>query len=190
MAKKKRAKRKVPKKKAAKRKVAKKPKLRKRARSHGISHGISPAHKKRRVGRPLFEPTDEDRKRVETLVGLGLKQEGICLLVEDPKTGKPITDKTLRRHFEHELAVGAYKANSLIAESLFSKATAKKGGPGAIAAAIFWAKCRMGWKEHHVVEVESKSGVLVAPAAMTPQEWIEAERLRTEGNREPGTEEG
>jgi hypothetical protein len=188
MAKKKTAKRKAPKKKVAKRKKAKKA-IKHARRPRALA--ISPTHKKRGRGRPSFEPTEDDRKRVETLAGYGLKQEGICMLVVNPHTGEPITDKTLKRHFERELAVGAYKANSMVAQSLFGRATAKKkdSQPGDAACAIFWAKCRMGWKEHHVVEVESKSGVLVAPAAMTPQEWIEAEAKRTAGKKEPGTEE-
>ena len=149
---------------------------------------ISTAKKRKSAGRPPFEPTDEDRKRVETLVGLGLRQEEICLLVTNPTTGEPIGEKTLRRRFEHELKVGAPKANALVAESLFRRAT-KGEGPGAVTAAIWWSKIRMGWKERTIVEVETKSGVLIPPASMTPAEWIEAANARAVDAKEPGAEE-
>lgn len=170
-------------KKAAKKKAAKKATTRRRRTP------ISPVQKRKSAGRPPFRPTAEDRKRVALLAGLGLKQDEICLLVEHPKTGEPITGKTLRRHFEAELRTGMVKANALVAESLFNRAT-KGEGPGATTAAIFWAKVRMGWKERTVVEVESKSGVLVPPAAMTPEEWIAAANKRAENAKEPGAENG
>ena len=61
-------------------------------------------------------------------------------------SGKPLPPR---------LAVGQagwyhIKANSAVAQSLFKKATGD--GPQSVAAAIFWAKTRMGWKETVVNE--------------------------------------
>ena len=150
-------------------------------------NGGSPLKKKSfsKGGRPPFVPTDKHRAQVETLAGLGLRQEEVCLLVKNPQTGQPITEKTLRRHFANELAWGSVKAHANIAKSLFNKAIGN--GPQAVTAAIWWTKCRMGWKERQVVEVESKAGVLVSPAAMTPEEWIRSAAARAVRKKEPGT---
>ena len=49
------------------------------------------------------KPTDENRKLVESTSGLGLPHEQIAILVG-------IDDKTLRKHYRHELDVGKAKA--------------------------------------------------------------------------------
>ena len=45
-------------------------------------------------GRPCFEPTEEQRRNVEIMTGLGIPQTAICLMVRGPK-GKPISLATL-----------------------------------------------------------------------------------------------
>jgi hypothetical protein len=45
-------------------------------------------------GRPRFEPTDEQCKNVEIMVGLGIRQEDICLVIRD-RNDKPISKPTL-----------------------------------------------------------------------------------------------
>ena len=91
------------------------------------------------AGRKPFQPTSGDRLRVRRLVGFGLRQEEIAHLVVDRKTGRPISESTLRKHFAHEFAVGATEANSKVAESLFRKGTGD--GPQSMTAAIWWTKC-------------------------------------------------
>lgn len=139
------------------------------------------------VGRPPFRPTDEQRAHVETLAGLGLKREEIVLLVTNPATGRPIDEKTLSKHFAAELARGGPKANAKIAQSLFRKATGD--GSQSVTAAIWWTKCRMGWKERVSVEVEAKAGVLVAPGAVATEEWIRQAQERGADAAEPGSED-
>ena len=56
-------------------------------------------------------------------------------------------------------------------------------------AAIWFSKCRMGWKERIVAEVEVKSGVLVTPAGMTAEQWLAAAAERAAKQVEPGTGE-
>ena len=53
-------------------------------------------------GRPAFQPTDEQRKNVEVMVGLGIPEEKIRLVVRD-RRDKPISRTSLRRHFNREL---------------------------------------------------------------------------------------
>lgn len=105
---------------------------------------------------PKYEPTDEQRKTVRTLVGYGLRHEQICEVVINPRTQLPITEKTLRHHFKKEIREGGITANSLVAQSLFAKATGN--GPSAVTAAIFWLKCRAGWKEVQVHEHTGADG--------------------------------
>jgi hypothetical protein len=46
-------------------------------------------------GRPAFQPTEEQRKNVEVLAGLGIPEEDICRIVRD-RNDKPISKNTLR----------------------------------------------------------------------------------------------
>jgi hypothetical protein len=107
-----------------------------------------------RAGRPSFVPTAEQRANVEAMAGYGIPHEKICSLVNNPQTGKPITEPTLRLHFRTELNRGGTKANARVAESLFRKATGD--GPGSVIAAIFWLKTRAGWREYDSVVAAGK----------------------------------
>lgn len=96
------------------------------------------------AGRKSFEPTAEQRKLVESAAGFGIPQEDIARLIINPQTGKPLAPKSLRLHFRAELDTGATKANMLVANALFKAATGT--GKGAVTAAIWWTKSRMGWR--------------------------------------------
>tara|TARA_R110000796_G_scaffold242489_1_gene364564 strand:+ start:1297 stop:1665 length:369 start_codon:yes stop_codon:yes gene_type:complete len=91
----------------------------------------------KRITKPTFKPTDDERKLVEQMCAVGIPQESICLVVRDG-----IDDKTLRKHFRRELDTAKIKANAKIGGTLFNKAV-----NGDTTAAIFWAKTQMGWKE-------------------------------------------
>jgi hypothetical protein len=94
----------------------------------------------------LFEPTDEERKLVESMSGYGVPFEQIAVLTRD------IDLNTLKKHFKKELAQGKAKANSKIGQTLFQKATG-----GDTTAMIWWSKTQMGWKETKEVEVVDKT---------------------------------
>jgi len=132
-----------------------------------------------------FEPTAEDRLRVESLAGLGMRHDEIALMVVNPSTAAPINEKTLRLRFERELAIGPVKANSKVGESLYQQATGTGGVPRSTAAGIFWAKTRMGWRETTHVEMEVKSGVLVARAGTTREAWVAAAHAENESKTDP-----
>lgn len=89
-------------------------------------------------GRPPFQPTARDRVQVEMLSGMGVPDYDIAKVMG-------ISGPTLRKYFAHELEVGHVKATAKVAESLFKMATS--GEKSSVAAAIFWLKCRAGWKE-------------------------------------------
>ena len=114
----------------------------------------------RRRGRPAFLPTDEQRRQVEAMVGFGIPEAQIARLIDNPQTKRSIDEKTLRHHFRNEIDTGQVKANTAVAQSLFRMATSGN----VVAAAIFWAKTRMGWKETAAVEMSGKDGVALVPA--------------------------
>jgi hypothetical protein len=89
----------------------------------------------------LYQPTDEQRRQVMTMTGMGIIQDEIARWLA-------IDDKTLRKHFRRELDTGATEANLRVASSLYVMATRDKN----VAAAIWWTKSRMGWKETTVNE--------------------------------------
>lgn len=123
-----------------------------------------------KVGRKAFEPTEKDRAYVETMAGYGIEHNHICKLIDNPRTGKPISPKTLRKTFRSELDTGMVKANVRVTESLFlqcvgAPAVYDKAGkklrseqPRIPTASIYWTKARMGWKETSVHEMGGKNG--------------------------------
>jgi hypothetical protein len=102
-------------------------------------------------GRPPFEPTKDHRETVKAMVAFGIPYAEICLCITNPQTNAPIGTETLMKHFREEIDTAATRANSKVTESLFMNATGG-GGQGNwrdanMTAAIWWTKCRMGWKE-------------------------------------------
>lgn len=89
------------------------------------------------AGRPAFEPTADERKQVEALSGYGLPVEQIAILVRGG-----IGLETLYKYFSEEMTSGKAKANAKVGQTLFQKAMA-----GDTAAAIWWSKSQMRWKE-------------------------------------------
>jgi len=92
---------------------------------------------------PLFVPTDEERKLVESMSGFGVPFAQISALVRGG-----IDEDTLNKHFKAELVQGKAKANAKVGQTLFQKAT-----QGDTSAAIWWSKTQMGWKETKEVEL-------------------------------------
>jgi hypothetical protein len=116
----------------------------------------------RRGGRPRYQPTEHARRQVRTLVGMGLTHAEISSVME-------LTPPTLRRYFRHELDIGQVEANAQVAASLYRQATDKLK-PNTVAA-IFWLKCRAGWRDHDS-----------APGGKKEQQADEAHRI-VEGRR-------
>lgn len=72
------------------------------------------------------------------MVGLGLPVEDVAKVMS-------ISEPTLRKYFFAEIEVGQAEANAKVAASLFRQAT-DPNRPNVVAA-IFWLKCRAGWRE-------------------------------------------
>lgn len=83
-------------------------------------------------------PSRRIRREVLALAGVGIPQDHIPSIVE-------LSPKTLRAHYRPELDTGAARADAAVLRNLYRIATGD--GPGAVAAAIFWAKSRCGFSE-------------------------------------------
>lgn len=92
-----------------------------------------------------FAPSTEQRTIVERAAAIGLTHAQICHLIDNPQSGAPISEVTLRKHFERELAGGASKALFNVANNLYSMAVGK--GREAVTAAIFYLKTKGKWRE-------------------------------------------
>lgn len=106
-----------------------------------------------------FHPTPEQRQQVEAMIGFGLTQEQVAMLVINPNTGHGITVRTLVERFERELEIGIARANLAVVQALHRNATGRPAEydqrgqliraelPPNTTAQIWWTKARMGWRE-------------------------------------------
>jgi hypothetical protein len=115
------------------------------------------------TGRPPYSPTEATRKQVDAMAGYGVPELAISRVLG-------IGVKTLRKYYQQELDTAHIRANTAVAQFLFKKATSD--GPQAITAAIFWLKCRAGWKDTATPEWGKKEQMeIAARAASTDPEW-------------------
>lgn len=111
--------------------------------------------KKRGRGRPPgfgFKPTGTDRENVRMMAASGVPETEMLATIINPITKMPITAVTLRKYFREELDTGMLKANMKVIGNLFKGATEPTethpfGNP---ILQMFWAKCRLGWREKPV----------------------------------------
>ena len=108
-----------------------------------------------RSGRKTFVPTPEQRRTVKILVGLGIPQEKICLMVVNPRTDKPLDPKSLRKHFSREIEAGAVELHARIGNFIVATIFGISPPSGSVpidnqhvrgSLAMFFAETRMGWK--------------------------------------------
>ena len=95
---------------------------------------------------------------VSIMAACGMPHAEISRQIINPDTGAAIDEKTLRRAFREELDNGKERANALVAQSLFKKATGS--GQGAVTAAIFWLKTQARWREPTPGEDEDNDTLL------------------------------
>jgi len=104
----------------------------------------------RKAGRPRYEPTDADRNRVRVMAASGLNHDRIALCIGE----SGISRNTLEKYYRRELDTAAEMANAAVSARAFEMAT-KSENP---AWAIFWLKCRAGWKETSKLEHTGADG--------------------------------
>ena len=100
-------------------------------------------------------PTKNTRLTVENSCGLGMPHESIGVLIG-------IDDKTLRKHYRHELDMGKARANSQIAQTLFNKAVG-----GDTTCLIWWTKSQMKWSAATASQIENVGGANIDLHALT-----------------------
>ena len=100
-----------------------------------------PTKKKWKRGKKEIPIDDKMRDQVKTLAGFGMKHEQIAVVMK-------MCQKTLERRFKPELRDGIEHANANVIKSLYRNAVENNN----VAAQIFWAKARCGWKETTIVE--------------------------------------
>ncbi len=91
------------------------------------------------AGRPEFKATDAQREQVKAMAAYGVPRDDIARVIG-------CSAPTLAKHFWNELEVAAIEANAKVAQSLFRKAV-EGTGKESVTAAIFWLKCRAGWRD-------------------------------------------
>lgn len=109
-------------------------------------------------GRPPFEPNADQRRTVRAMAAYGIPHHAIAEVIG-------ISGPTLRKHFRIELDTAEAEANAKVAETLFRRATGE--GPQSVTAAIFWLKCRAGWREFDVVPIRREMAEAAAEQAAT-----------------------
>lgn len=106
--------------------------------------------RKRGRGRPPgdgFKPTPEQSNMVEAMAGLGIPEDRQVIIIINPRTKRPISPVTLRKHFRLQLDTGMLKADIKAGQNLL-----RLTGTSA-ACAIFWAKVRLHMKETAEIEI-------------------------------------
>ena len=93
---------------------------------------------------PAYVPTDEHRKIVTALAAMGTPLVEIAHVLG-------ISVPTIRKYFHEDWQKSQTQANAKVAQFLFNQAT-HDNGPQSVTSAIFWLKCRAGWKDHEKVE--------------------------------------
>jgi hypothetical protein len=117
-------------------------------------------------GRPAFQRTEEQRKNVEVLAGLGIPEEDICLIVRD-RNAKPISKNTLRKHFKKELETAAADLHLRIGNFMIATMLGSKVPEGVTPITDervrgrlmeLYAAQRMNWRKTVVNQHDGKAG--------------------------------
>ena len=100
------------------------------------------------------------------MVGLGIPEAEICGLIRNAN-GKPIDEKTLRKHFRGEITTGASKVKFMVGQFMVASILGTgdhtnfvplKEEKARASLALLFAKSRMGWKETTVNELANTDG--------------------------------
>lgn len=102
---------------------------------------------KKKAGRPKHKPTDQIRKQVETMSGMGLTQEAMASVLG-------LSVDTLFLYYKDVLESGKAKANFEVIKSLYKNATTMNN----VTAQIFWAKTQLKWRDTTAVEISGPNG--------------------------------
>ena len=102
---------------------------------------INEQQPKNRGGRPVYEPRLTDRNIVELATAFGIPQERIA-------NALCISDRTLRKHFKAEIAIGTAQIEMQLASNLFAMSNKKEMDGVALRATISLLQMRFGWSRY------------------------------------------
>ncbi len=116
-----------------------------------------------KMGRKPYQSDERTRAQVKTLAGMGVPDYDIAKVIG-------ISGPTMRKYYMAELETGHIEANARVAQSLYAQATSKM--KPSVAAAIFWLKCRAGWREEPSDEAGKKeTAALLSKVADKGTDW-------------------
>jgi len=121
------------------------------------------------------KPTAETRDVVRGLIRGGTPREEIAKVIG-------VSLPTLRKHYREILNLGQGYAVARVINSLFQAATTP--GPGQVAAAIFWLKARLGWRDRDPVQThvhanaESAAGQTLLAGLKEAKDYVPDEEDR------------
>ena len=96
--------------------------------------------------RAKLTPTEEQRHQVKSLSAYGTEPEDIARFLN-------ISEKTLLKYYAEEIFRGRFEANAKVGQALLSMATNGE----TVAATIFFAKARCGWREKPARDVRPEA---------------------------------
>ena len=110
--------------------------------------------KQRTNGSTPFYPNQDQIASVFMMMAHGMTEDKICLCINNPSTGKPITKKTFDKYFKAIKEIAKDYATHMVSKSLFHRAINTDGMVNeAVAqrAAEFWLKTQAHWKTTDVI---------------------------------------
>lgn len=119
--------------------------------------GPKPLAVRKRPYRPQehkHEPTESQRLAVASLVSIGHSMQVISEALDIP-------DRTLKRHYAHELKHGREIIHARVGGSIVAQALA-----GHVTMQIFYAKAQMGWRDRHSHAFEKPDGSVADPTEL------------------------
>jgi hypothetical protein len=113
-------------------------------------------------GRPRYALSEAHRRIARAMAAYGVPQVEIARSIG-------VSAPTLRLYYAQELATGGTEAIAKVAESLFRKALGTT--PQSVTAAIFWLKCRAGWRDQPGEPGKKAQAMAEAKRAGTASDW-------------------
>lgn len=107
-----------------------------------------------------FEPTQNQRDQVEFLVANEHPLYEICLLIENPTTGVPISGPMLKDVFRREIARGRIKMISAVEREMYRMALHPDMTPVKLRAAERILRSKGGWRETVAVDHQMSQNMI------------------------------
>ena len=119
-------------------------------------------------GRKEIRRDEELAAKIQEMRQYGLTMEEVASLTS-------LSIPTLYKLYDQELKVGQAAANLVVGKKLFERCKT-----GDVAALIFWAKTRMGWKETQKVDLTSSDGSMAPLPQAIQIVGVEIEKRKEE----------